>query len=243
MSIFFKNNQEQRQYVKNKLSKLYPNFKTGGDYFVDFLSGHLEQNSLIVDAGCGEGGDIMSKYQGRVSSIIGLDIDSESLEKNQNVDQKIVANLEQISLEDNTIDIVVAIFVLEHLKNPLEVFKEIRRVLKKDGVLIFLTPNLFNPIMFFSKISPYFIHKILRKYILKNPEKAYKTFYKINTKSKLVSLLKQANFTTMQIKRAGNPEYLGFCKPLVGVAIFWEKIIASRFLNFLKMYLIGKAIK
>ena len=47
-----------------------------------------------------------------------------------------------IALPDNEFDCVFGLSVIEHLLNPCQFIKECQRVLKKDGVLILLTPNI-----------------------------------------------------------------------------------------------------
>ncbi len=238
MSFFFKSNQAQISYINKKILKIYPDFKTGGYYFENFFLEHANYNSIVLDAGCGNGG-MMIKYKNIPQKIIGIDVETTEIDNNQIIDQKIIANLEKTPLPDNSIDVVVSVFVLEHLKNPEKVFIEIKRVLKKDGVFIFITPNILNPIMGLSNILPHFLHIFFRKYVLKKQEETYKTYYKVNTHDSIVFLAEKIGFKKCEIKRAGNPEYVAFCKPFVAPAIYLEKIIDNRILNFLKMYLVG----
>lgn len=55
-----------------------------------------------------------------------------------NVD--LVCNIENLPFIDNSVDIVFNIAVLEHVKEPEKVVDEIRRILKKDGVVISFFP-------------------------------------------------------------------------------------------------------
>lgn len=242
MSIFFNNNNEQKNYISEKLYKLYPEFKTGGYFFRKYLKNYIHSNATILDAGCGDNG-MISEFKSLSGLIIGIDINENLLNKNNIVDKKIIGNLEQIPLDNNSVDIIVSEFVLEHLQNPITVFKEISRVLKPKGVFIFITPNVLNPIMTLSKILPYSWHKLLRKILLKKREEAHPTYYKANTYGKLLKLARFSMFNNCQISRAGNLEYFGFCKPLVLLAIFFEKIIDNNFLNIFKMYLVGCFVK
>lgn len=242
MSIFFKNSQEQKDYIKYKINKLYPEFKTGGYFFRKYLKDFANNNSVILDAGCGNSG-ILTEFKSIVKLIIGVDTNKKLLEENQIVNKKINANLENIPLDENSIEIVVSEFVLEHLQNPEDVFKEISRILKPGGVFIFLTPNILNPIMAFSKILPYSIHKLLRLKLFKKEEETHRTYYRANSYRKLLKLGKLAGFQDCEISKAGNPDYLGFCKPLVLIAIIFEKIIDNKFLNIFKMYFVGCFIK
>ena len=50
---------------------------------------------------------------------------------------------DNIPVEDESFDIVMLAEVLEHLENPMDVLKECKRVLKKDGKLIITMPFLY----------------------------------------------------------------------------------------------------
>ncbi|MBU2081797.1 class I SAM-dependent methyltransferase [Patescibacteria group bacterium] len=238
MSIFFSNNKEQKDYIWEKLNKKHPEFKTGGYFFRKYLKIYINNNSIIIDAGCGDNG-ILSEFKSIPKLIIGVDVNKKLLDKNQIVNKKIIANLEHIPLDSNSVDIVISEFVLEHLRSPSFVLKEIFRVLKPGGVFIFITPNIINPIMALCKILPHTIHVSLRKTLLKKEEETHFTYYKANTYRKLLKLGALVGFQNCEILRAGNPEYFGFCKPLVSISIFFEKLIDNNFLNILKMYLVG----
>ncbi len=241
MGILFRSPEEQKKFIWENVNKFYPDFKTAGYYYRDYLRKTLNKKSIVLDAGCGSRG-ILYEFKGDCKKIIGVDRDRELLWRNKFVDEKIEADLASIPLESESIDIVVAEFVLEHLKKPKDVFKEINRILKPGGVFIFLTPNVLNPIMGTSKFLPHFLHKFFLTKVLKKKIKAHQTFYKTNSYTNLVKGFNGAGFEGVEIVRAGNPEYLGFCKPLVVFSVLFDKFLNSK-LKFLQMYLIGCAEK
>ena len=49
-----------------------------------------------------------------------------------------VASLDQI--EDNSVDVVISNHALEHTDSPLDILKEVRRILKPEGLAIFVVP-------------------------------------------------------------------------------------------------------
>lgn len=238
MSIFFNSNEEQKEYIWKKINRIYPKYKTGGYFFRKYLKNYINNNSIILDAGCGNNG-IISEFKSTTRLIIGIDVNEKLLSENKIVDKKIIADLEHIPLDSNSVDIVISEFVLEHLDNPSLAFKEILRILKPKGAFIFITPNSLNPIMTLSKILPHTFHSLLRIKLLKKEEETHPTYYRANNYRRLLKLGETTGFYNCEITRAGNPEYLGFCKPLVPVSIFFEKIMDNNFLNIFKMYLIG----
>jgi ubiquinone/menaquinone biosynthesis C-methylase UbiE len=234
MKIIFSNEQERRKKVFSR----WPYFKSGGFFYRRFLSDQVNPNRVVLDVGCGDGG-ILGEFRGKAKVIIGVDVNEESLWKNSSVDEKILASGENLPLDSASVDVATAEFVIEHIENPERVFAEIFRVLKPGGCFIFITPNLFNPVMLASYFLPFGIHKFLRKKILQKTEDAHFTYYRGNTCGKLTAIGKAAGFSRLNLIRAGNPEYLAFSPLLVLPSIAFEKLIAFRHLNFLQMYLVG----
>jgi SAM-dependent methyltransferase len=58
-------------------------------------------------------------------------------------------SLEEARFEDQSFDVIVLMDLIEHLENPRALLKEIRRVLKHDGIIYLSTPDIGS---FFSKI-------------------------------------------------------------------------------------------
>src|SRR4030081_4126493 len=50
-------------------------------------------------------------------------------------------------------DLIVCLWVLEHLREPGTVLQEVRRVLRPGGHFIFLTPNLRNPLLLLNRVG------------------------------------------------------------------------------------------
>jgi len=106
----------------------------------------FDPQGILVDLGCGSGNLIVQIAEKLPPlNLIGLDISSEILEFAQKraiakkVEQKIefkVGDAEQMPFEDGSIDFLVSTLSLHHWLNPLNVFQEIFRVLKKDGTFL-----------------------------------------------------------------------------------------------------------
>ncbi|MFH1611792.1 MAG: class I SAM-dependent methyltransferase [bacterium] len=242
MNILFKDNSEQKMFVSDELKNVYPKFKKAGCYYIEYLKEYVNCQTIVLDAGCG-GGGVVEIVKPIAKEIVGIDNNHSALYENKIVNRKILADLENIPLSDNSIDVITCDFVVEHLRKPELVFNEFNRVLKKGGVLIFLTPNVLNPIMMLSKITPLRLHNFLIKNILKKQKQAHNAFYRANTYTKLLSLAHSNNFEIKELIRVGNPEYIAFCKILARPAIHIEQIIDNKFLDWLKMYLVGNFIK
>ena len=106
---------------------------------------------------------------------------------------------QRFPLEDNSFDHCVALNVLEHIFKFENVFKEVNRVLKQGGTFVFATP-------FFNQIHG-------------SPDDYYRY-----TKSALENLLKENNFSQIEIKEMG-----------YGIFSLFFQIIGGAFPKFLRM--------
>jgi len=90
----------------------------------------------------------------RASALIGVDLDFNSLRKNRCAHLRITANLEQLPVPACSFDLVTANMVMEHVEHPKTVLREAHRVLAPGGLLVFHTPNRFNPAIRIAAITP-----------------------------------------------------------------------------------------
>lgn len=94
----------------------------------------------IVDIGCGNFRSFdMIKELFPSSDVIGIDI---PVSKHNNHDYILTGWAEQIPLESSSIDLVLFIHSIGHVKSPEDAINESYRILKDDGILAILTPSL-----------------------------------------------------------------------------------------------------
>lgn len=107
----------------------------------------LVKGKTVLDAACGEGygSNLLAQY---AHCVYGIDIDEETIEhaKRQYNTENISffnASIDSLPFEDNSIDVVISFETIEHVSEELQnkFLFEIKRVLKKDGLLIMSTPN------------------------------------------------------------------------------------------------------
>ena len=95
----------------------------------------------VLDVGCGNGdiSDIISKMGNHVMSV---DLPPMTiLAHKRRVSSVVTGDAEQLAFVSNSLDIVLASEVVEHLWNPDNFFHEAHRVLKTNGYLIVETPE------------------------------------------------------------------------------------------------------
>ena len=102
-----------------------------------------DKNVLDIASGEGYGSNLLSKY---AKFVYGVDIDSTTIEtakqKYQSTNISFLQGcISEIPLENNSVDVVVSFETIEHHKHHQRMMDEIKRVLKKGGLLIISTPD------------------------------------------------------------------------------------------------------
>lgn len=164
---------------------------------------HLVPGKIILDAACGEGygTDMIAKD---AHQIYGIDIDKVTIEHAQKQYIKanlefLVGSIEKLPFEDGFFDIVVSFETIEHVDEKIQnaFLKEIKRVLKEDGLLIISTPNkeIYSDYRNYS--NPYHVKEFYKG--------EFFTF--LNTKFKNVEFFYQARENTFLLSGENNEDY------------------------------------
>ena len=135
-----------------KLAKLQ---NTTAQKLVAQMSNHLNSpEQIILDLGSGTG-----TFNHQVSTppnlIISLDLSRAMLRQNSS-SNAINADAAYLPLKDNSVDIVISNLMLQWPENKQQVFGEINRILKPNGILVFTTlikPSLHQLIDSFASID------------------------------------------------------------------------------------------
>ncbi len=96
----------------------------------------------LLDIGCGEG-FFLSMAARSGYSVKGVDLSSDAAEyarKTFRVDVE-ASSLEEMQFAENSFDVATLWQVLEHVPYPLELLKEVNRILRPRGLLIVSTPD------------------------------------------------------------------------------------------------------
>lgn len=125
----------------------------------DFVLG---KTVLDIASGEGYGSYLLSET---ASQVIGVDIDLKTIEDAKRKYSKsnlkyLVGSADKIPVESNSIDIVVSFETLEHHDKHEEMFLEIKRILKQDGILIMSTPDKKYYTDLTGQINPYHVKEL-----------------------------------------------------------------------------------
>ncbi|RUQ32323.1 MAG: class I SAM-dependent methyltransferase [Candidatus Competibacteraceae bacterium] len=111
---------------------LYPDYARNWDdqLFRERILQRLTPTAVILDLGAGAGIVQQMDFRGHAARICGVDLDPRVVD-NPMLDEGQVADANGIPWPDASFDVVFADNVLEHLPDPLAVFREVARVLNR----------------------------------------------------------------------------------------------------------------
>ena len=177
----------------------YPESAAGGftqiDGTVQFFTrvqALLPAEGRVLDIGAGRGEIAVSNFgyasglvdlRGPGRRIVGLDIDEAILE-NPTLDERVLYDGGVMPLEDESIDLIVSDYTLEHIADPDLFCREVARVLKPSGWLCARTPHLYSALVLASSLMPNSRHvDILAKVQPgRQARDVFPTVYGLNTK-------------------------------------------------------------
>lgn len=174
---------ESKAYYKD--NDYYELFSIAEDYpekIKEFLKNNIKGN-VILDAGCGTGKftKILEKLSNK---YIGIDLSNDQLNKARTKSTKdnsefIQANLINIPLPDNSVDIIISTWVLGTIKDIAErnkCIQELRRILKPNGKIILVENDIFGEFEIIREKDKTNATKIYNDYLMNCDFKEQKKF-------------------------------------------------------------------
>lgn len=137
--------------MENTGERMIPEFHEKSISYAEHINRYLfaiqhVPGKIVLDIACGSGYGTAMIANAGARRVIGIDKSTEAIYYAREVYGKnniewIVSDAENISLNDESIDVVVSFETLEHVYNPREFLSECTRILKQDGIFICSTPN------------------------------------------------------------------------------------------------------
>lgn len=116
------------------------------------ISSYIHNDFRVLDVGCAAGSFLDYLHKQGLNKLYGIDIVEDYVnyakKKNDNIK---LGNAELIPFNDNSFDLLVADQVMEHLADPIQAFREAKRVLNINGLLCLGIPDAlrYSEIYFF----------------------------------------------------------------------------------------------
>jgi SAM-dependent methyltransferase len=199
----------------------------------------LRPDHVLLDAGCGRTAPILGKYRGRARRLIGVDlVDFDPTIQGLELHH---SDLGALPLESGSVDVIMARSVMEHVTDPASVYREMYRVLKPGGHVVFLTANLWDYASLIAAVVPNRFHPwIVSKTEGRAEHDVFPVAYRTNTRGAVDRWSAGAGFEVLSFRYLGQyPSYFMFNGVLFLLATAYEKLISRfSFLNFLQGWIL-----
>jgi SAM-dependent methyltransferase len=221
---------------------------SNNDGTIDFylrVNSLIKDDGVVVDIGAGraawyEDDDCKTRrnirlLKGRVAKMIAADIDPAVL-NNRASDDQIIMHNGLLDLPTNSVDLIIADYVLEHIDNSKIFSEQIHRTLKSGGWFCARTPHKYCYISIISRVIRNINHSKLLKFAQPNRKDIdiFPTRYKLNT---LVDV--ENNFLGWENKTfifRINPAYFFGSKLIYNLQLIIHRLMPSFFSGNIYVY-------
>ena len=162
----------------------------------------------LIDLGCGSGNLIIQIANSFPNlELIGVDVSNEIISiaekqaKEHSVESRItfkIGNVTNLPFPDNSIDFIVSTFSLHHWSEPIKGFKEIFRVLKKNGTCLIFDFRRNSRRFFYEFLT--FATKVVVPKALKRINEPLGSLKASYTSDEIIQIISHTSFKKPEIK-------------------------------------------
>ena len=139
---------DQQNLLRERYRFENPYWRPATETYAALVRSYLNDDSRVLDLGCGRGG-VVEQLGHPPALVTGVDPDWLSLAEHRLHGIKRVTSVSSsLPLRPQSFDVILASWLFEHLDQPGATFRQIFRVLKPGGVLIFIAPNGRHPVAY-----------------------------------------------------------------------------------------------
>ena len=187
--------------------------------------------TVLLDAGCGRTVPVLRKFQGKAARLIGVElVDFTDVPPGIETHK---SDLGRMPLADASVDLIMSRSVFEHLTDPAAVYRELARVLRPGGRVVFLTANIWDYGTMVARLVPNRFHaRVVKTVEGRQEEDTFPTAYRTNSRADVAVLAAASGFKVTSFEYLSQyPNYLMFNGVLFFLGMCFEKLI-SRFESF-----------
>ena len=224
----------------------YPESRLSGmtaiDGTVTFYSqvrSFIRPGHTLLDIGCGRGRyeddeNLFRRnlriFKDDVSKVVGIDVGPAGKE-NPYLDEFHMIEGDQWPVQDESVDIAISDYVLEHIEHPDQFFSEVQRVLKPGGYFFARTAHAWGYVALIARLIPNRMHAkvVSGAQDCRKEEDVFPTFYRCNTRSQLLGLFKKFDLDGVVTTNTSEPSYLGFSSFAYWLGVMHQKLSPQAF--------------
>lgn len=222
--------------IYNKLKGLIvPRLLYSQAVYENKLCEHVENVGSWLDLGCGHQllppwrAQAETELVSKVPIVIGLDYDWGSLQIHHSITRLVRGNISQLPFHSDSFDLVTSNMVFEHLSDPVGQLKEIYRILKPGGMLMFHTPNAWGYGTFLARMIPDAIKDKL-VYLLDGRDSldVFKTYYRINSVAQIEKVIRETGFCIYRMHPVVSDAIFAVIPPLAFFELIFIRLLMMK---------------
>jgi SAM-dependent methyltransferase len=215
---------------RDRYRAMRPGWRSSGEQVEALVRSHVSADSYVLDLGCGRGGVVELIWR-TVKLAVGLDPDVASLAEHRAQGMPVIRGRgENLPFAGESFDLIVSLWVLEHLERPDVVFREVRRVLKPGGHFVFLTPNLRNPLLLMNRLAkslPQLQRRIVPRLYGRIEADTFPVRYRANTETAIRELGTSCGLDVAILTAIRDPTYLALNRLMFRASAFSERVLPA----------------
>jgi SAM-dependent methyltransferase len=202
---------ERQNAYRDRYRAMRPGWQSSGEQLEALVRAHLNPRSHVLDLGCGRGGVVELIWR-NVELAAGLDPDVPSLAEHRAPGMPVICGRgEHLPFAAESFNLIVCLWVVEHLESPEVVLREVRRVLRPGGHFVFLTPNLRNPLLLMNRVAkalPQLQRRIVPRLYGRVEADTFPVRYRANTEAAIRAQAARCGLEVVTLRAISDPTYL-----------------------------------
>jgi SAM-dependent methyltransferase len=218
---------DRQNAYRERYKRQRPGWQPSGEVFEALVRRTLTPHGRVLDLGCGRGG-VLELFWQNVDLSVGLDPDLTSLREHRTTMPRVCGLGQALPFAAGRFDVVLGLWVLEHVAQPGNLLREVRRVLAPGGHFLFLTPNARHPLLLANRFSWAFpaVQRVLVPRLYGRAEAdTFRVRYQANTLPRLRQLAAQAGLAIAELRALSDPTYTAFNAPLYTLSRLFERVL------------------
>jgi len=207
--------------------RFYPDHQKNWDdqLFRELILQVIGPDTHLLDLGAGAGIIQAMNFRGFARRVCGVDLDPR-VANNPFLDEGRVSDAGEIPYPDASFDVVIADNVMEQLDRPELVFREIARVLRPGGKLLFKTPNRNHYMPLIARLTPHSFHQWVNRLRGRHETDTFPTRYLCNSPAQVrrITAMSGLHIDSLELIE-GRPEYLRITAPTYLVGLAYERLV------------------
>lgn len=202
---------DQQNRLRDAYRARRPGWQPATEVYAALARAYAADHARVLDLGCGRGG-LVEQLGLPPHQLFGIDADWRSLRQHRMAAMpRAAATTDRLPLAAAQFDVVLGSWLLEHLHDPAQTLRQVRRVLRRGGVFIFITPNGRHPLALLNRLlgrAGQVQDTLVERIYGRDPADTFPTRYRANSATQLRALGRSCGLELVELIAIPDPTYL-----------------------------------